>query len=253
MRKIPAVMATQHPDNSSPAYFTGKCFITAQDEVEECYRTFSELGVDEYMWDWEGKFVDEAVMDRLYTQYHDYFKKHQIGKDLFLTFRVPNIWIESGHKLPRAFMNMISAEEAAKNYGFHSPPLFEIILPMTTSSAQLIYLQKAFGKIAKASREIFDFESQMKHLDVIPLFEQYESMADAKSVLYEYVDFLKKECDFTPEYLRVFIARSDPAMNAGFLPAKLACKHAINAYHEFEQETGIKIFPWVGGGCLPFR
>ena len=72
-RKIPVTMATQHPDNACPAYFNGKRFMSAQDEIEECYRCFSELDVDEYMWDWEGKFVDEAVMDRLYNQYHDFF------------------------------------------------------------------------------------------------------------------------------------------------------------------------------------
>ena len=79
MRKIPATMATQHPDNAFPSTFTGRRFIAAQEEIDEAFRCFSELGVQEFMWDWEGKFVDEAVIDRLFTQYHDYFKKHQIG------------------------------------------------------------------------------------------------------------------------------------------------------------------------------
>jgi len=246
-------MATQHPDNACPSFITGRRFISAQEEIEECYRCFSELGVQEFMWDWEGKFVDEAVIDRLYTQYRDYFQKHQLGKDLFLTFRVPNIWIESSHKLPRAFMSMISAEEAAKNYGFHSPPLFEAILPMTTSAAQLEYLQKTFRKTLKATKDIFDLKSEMRMLEVIPLFEEFDTMADAKAILQTYTKFLKKEYRYTPEYMRVFIARSDPAMNAGFLPAKLALKVAMNAYHEFATESGIPVYPWVGGGSLPFR
>lgn len=252
-RKIPATMATQHPDNASPAYFTGRRFISTQDEIEECYRCFSELGVQEFMWDWEGKFVDEAVIDRLYTQYHEYFKKNQLGKDLFLTFRVPNIWIEATHKLPRAFMNMISAEDAAKTYGFHSPPLFEVILPMTTSASQLEYLQKTFLKTMKATKEIFDLKSQLQMLEVIPLFEQVETMADAKNILHLYMRFLKKEYNYTPQYQRVFIARSDPAMNSGFIPAKLSVKHAISSYHEFSKESGVEVYPWVGGGSLPFR
>ena len=253
MRKIPATMATQHPDNAFPSCFTGKRFISAQDEIDECYRCFSELGVEEFMWDWEGKFVDEAVIDRLYNNYHDYFKQHQIGKDLFITFRVPNIWIESTHKLPRAFMNMISAEDAAKTYGFHSPPLFEAILPMTTSATQLEYLQKTFLKTMKATTEIFDLKSQLSMLEVIPLFEEFEAIADAKNILHSYTKFLLKEYDHKPEYLRIFTARSDPAMNAGFLPAKLANKLAISLYHEFTEETGIEVYPWVGGGSLPFR
>jgi len=253
MRKIPATMATQHPDNAFPSCFTGKRFISAQEEIDECYRCFSELGVQEFMWDWEGKFVDEAVIDRLFNNYHDYFKKHQIGKDLFITFRVPNIWIESTHKLPRAFMNMISAEDAAKTYGFHSPPLFEAILPMTTSASQLEYLQKTFLKTMKATTEIFDLKSKLSMLEVIPLFEEFEAMADAKNILHAYTKFLLKEYKHKPEYLRIFTARSDPAMNAGFLPAKLANKLAISLYHEFSEETGIEVYPWVGGGSLPFR
>lgn len=253
MRKIPATMATQHPDNAQAAYFTGKRFLSAQDEIEECYRCFAELGVEEYMWDWEGKFVDEAVIDRLFNQYHDYFKEHQIGRDVFLTFRVPNIWIESSHKLPRAFMNMITAEKAANNYGFHEPPLFEVILPMTSSSDQMKYLQQTFSKIAKASEDIFELKTALRMIEVIPLFEEFSVLANAKTILQEYVDFLKQEYDYKPEYLRVFTARSDPAINAGFLPAKLAAKQAISAYHEFGEENGIKMYPWIGGGSLPFR
>ncbi len=252
-RRFPATMATQHPDNSGRAYFNGKRFISAKDEIEECFRCFSELGVQEYMWDWEGKFVDEAVIDRLYNLHHDYFKKTEIGKDVFLTFRIPNVWIESSHKLPRAFMNMITAEDAAKTYKFHSPPLFEVILPMASESEQLIYLQKTFAKIAKASEDIFDLKSELKTINVIPLFEKFDIIADSKNILKGYLDFLQKEYNYTPEYMRIFTARSDPAMNAGFIPAKIAAKQSISLYHEFGEENGIEIYPWVGGGSLPFR
>lgn len=253
MRKIPATIATQHPDNALPCYFTGDRFINARDEIEECYRAFSELGTGEYMWDWEGKFVDEAVIDRLYNQYYDFFKANQIGRDVFLTFRVPNIWIESSHKLPRAFMNMITAEKAATQFELHHPPLFEAILPMCSSSDQLIYLQKSFAKIAHASEEIFDLKSSLKMVNLIPLFEKFEVMADAKNILSEYVDFLEREYDHRLEYMRVFTARSDPAMNAGMMPALVAAKMTIATYHEFGKERGIEMFPWIGAGSLPFR
>ena len=253
MRKIPATMATQHPDNAREAYFCGKRFVSAQDEIEECYMCFSDLGVEEYMWDWEGKFVDEAVIDRLFNKYYGFFKEKQLGRDLFLTFRVPNIWVETSHKLPRSFMNLITAEEAANNYDFHSPPLFEVILPMTTEAEQLKYLQKTFAKIARSTEEIFDMKSSMKMVDVIPLIEDFKSIANAKNILGDYLDFLKEEFHYEPDYMRVFTARSDPALNAGFLPAKLANKQAIHLYHELGEERGIEMYPWVGGGSLPFR
>ena len=135
MRRIPVTMATQHPDNAAASPFSGNTFVSTAEEIEECFRCFADLGVHEYMWDWEGKFVDEAVIDRLFQNHYDYFKAHQLGKDKFLTFRIPNMWEENygKHRLPRSFMNAISSEFAAKNYNFHSPPIFEMILPMTTS------------------------------------------------------------------------------------------------------------------------
>jgi phosphoenolpyruvate carboxylase len=246
-------MATQHPDNATAAYFMQQPYISAKDEIEECYRSFKDLGAQEYMWDWEGKFVDEAVIDRLFTQHYKYFKKNQIGKDIFLTFRIPNIWIESSHKLPRALMNMLSAEKAAKTYHLHFPPLFEIILPMAKKASELIYLQKTFHKIAEATKDIFGIKTDLKTIDIIPLFEEFDAIKDCNKTLHQYINFLKKEYKFTPKYIRAFTARSDTALNMGFLSAKLAIKIAINNYHNFRKETGIKVYPWVGGGCLPFR
>jgi phosphoenolpyruvate carboxylase len=150
-------------------------------------------------------------------------------------------------------MNLISAEKAAKNYGLHTPPLFEVILPMTTSASQLIFLQRSFGKIAHATEKIFDLKSQLRRIDVIPLFEEFDVISNCNKILKTYVDFYAKEFGSKPKYIRVFTARSDTAMNAGFLPAKLAVKMAINNYHKFSRETGVKVYPWVGGGCLPFR
>ena len=245
-------MATQHPDNAKPSPFTGKCFVSAAEEIEECYKCFEELDVQEYMWDWEGKFVDEAVIDRLYQNYTDYFRKKQIGKDKFLTFRIPNIWEEKTHRLPRSFVNILAAEHAARNYKFHAPPIFEIILPMTSSSEQLIYLQKTFARVAEVSKEIFDTRSSMKMIDVIPLFEDIHTMSDT-TILEEYLEFLQTEFNYKPEYMRIFVARSDPAMNAGLVPTLLGLKIAIANFHAFGKKHGIKIYPWVGGGSLPFR
>ncbi|QQR83518.1 phosphoenolpyruvate carboxylase [Candidatus Peregrinibacteria bacterium] len=112
-RKIPATMATQHPDNAMAAYWNNKKFIDTLDEVEECYRMFDELKCTEYMWDWEGKFVDEAVVEKLFQRHHDYFKKHKLGKDVFLTFRIPNVDEESGFRLARAYMAILTADDTA--------------------------------------------------------------------------------------------------------------------------------------------
>ncbi len=128
-RIIPATMATQHPDNANTPYWEkgGDGFVSTREEPQECYSSFKDLGCQEFLWDWEGKYVDEAVVDRLFHTYFDYFKKHQLGKDAFLTFRIPNIWHERGYGLARAMMGILTAESFAKDLKFHTPPLFEVI------------------------------------------------------------------------------------------------------------------------------
>src|SRR3990167_5238532 len=94
MRKIPSTMATQHPDNAGRPYWSNRAFISAAAEIKECFLCFSELGIDEYNWDWEGKFVDEAVIDRLLHKHLNYFKEQRLGRDKFVTFRIPNPRVE---------------------------------------------------------------------------------------------------------------------------------------------------------------
>src|SRR4030042_4275677 len=104
MRIIPSTMATQHPDNASVPYWCKRSFISTLKEVDECYLSYSDLNIDEYNWDWEGKFADESVVERLLQNHFFYFSKHHLGKDKFLTFRLPNPRIEQQFRLARAFM-----------------------------------------------------------------------------------------------------------------------------------------------------
>ena len=84
MRKISSTMISQHPDNSSKPYWHNSTFISTRHETKECFLSFSDLGVSEYNWDWEGKYVDESVIERLFSEYHDYFRKNPLGKEKFL-------------------------------------------------------------------------------------------------------------------------------------------------------------------------
>lgn len=255
MRKIPVTMATQHPDNIYPAYFNNNAFINTTDEIEEAYLSWSELWIHEYMWDWEWKFVDEAVVDKLFRKYHEYFKKNQLWRDMFLTYRIPNIWQESGYRLMRAFMNIISIAEFSKEMWYDHPPVFEIILPMTETSDQMIYLKEKFKKLALMMPDLMEhgFHNADFHIEVIPLFEEVMTMINSVSTLEKYAEAVTKMSWKPPEYLRVFLARSDPAMNIWIIPSVLWVKVAINNYKEYEKKSWIKIYPWLWAGSLPFR
>lgn len=247
-------MATQHPDNAKEAYFLGKKFVNTLDEIEECYRMYDELKCTEYMWDWEGKFVDEAVIEKLYQRYFKYFKKHELGKDVFLTFRIPNTDEESGYRLARAFMAMLTADDLAHEVGMHAPPVFEVILPMTTNAKQLLRVKKTFHEVAEFKCSAFHTKRKgQQELNVIPLFEGCQHLFNVDKVLSEYIEEHKKLYGKAPAYMRPFIARSDPALNAGLLPAVLSSKVALQKFYETGNKYGVDMYPIIGPGCLPFR
>ena len=252
-------MATQHPDNANAPYWEndGDGFVSSSEESAECVDTFKNLDVEEFMWDFEGKFAEEAVVDRLFHQHYDYFKKNQLGLKKRLTFRIPNIWQEKGYSLIRALMVILTSEDFASDLKFHSPPLFEVILPMTENAKQLIFIQKSFQELAKIKSKMFgEFRKNIKnteYINIIPLFEGVDTQINAKKILLKYIDLHKKSFGFKPKYLRVFIARSDPAMTSGIVATVLANKIILSDLAELEEETGINIYPILGAGSLPFR
>lgn len=256
MRHIPATMATQHPDNASAPYWErdGDGFVSAQEEVNEAASAFADLHVDEYMWDWEGKYVDEAVIERLLSDYHTYFSKHHLGSEKFLTFRIPNIWQEKGYSLARAYMAMLTAADMARDLKMHDVPLFEVILPMTESAAQLIHVQETFAHLAKVKHRLFgNGNTDFKHIEVIPLVEGVENMVAIRRLLTQYAAQHQKKFRKKPAYLRVFIARSDPALISGIIAAVLGNKIALSEMTTWSERAGIPVYPIVGTGSLPFR
>jgi phosphoenolpyruvate carboxylase len=257
MRKIPVAMATQHPDNAFPPYWElrGDGFVSVQEEVDECASCFADLGIDEYMWDWEGKYADEAVIDKLLSKHFAYFQTHQVGKDRFLTFRLPNIWQEKGYSLARALMVVLTSEEFAQDLELHSPPLFEVILPMTERADQLLYIQCAFRDLAKFKIKTFTHRKTAHNacLQMIPLVESIKSQFGIGTILDSYLKGYKTQFGHKPEYMRVFLARSDPALMAGMVPNVLANKIALSEVRAISERHDVPMYPIIGAGSLPFR
>lgn len=253
---IPAVMATQHPDNACAPFWEkdGDGFVSASEEALEAYTTFSQLGVDEYMWDWEGKHVDEGIVERLLTEYHHYFKKYQLGKDRRLTFRIPNIWEEKGYSFARAFMAILTAADMAHDFSLSNRPLFEVILPMTTSAKQLLHIQTTFTKLARVKHKLFpDAQKDFTYIHVIPLVESLDSMFNIQRLLNDYVQQHQRYYHQPPTYLRPFLARSDPALLSGIIAAVIANKIALSEIQQWSDTYHISTYPIVGTGSLPFR
>lgn len=247
-------MATQHPDHAARPFWHNNVFIPAVEEARELFLSFKDLGISEYKWDWEGKLVDESVLERLLAQYFEYFKKNPLGKEKFLTFRLPNPKVETEFRLGRALMGIASSAGLAKQVGMHSPPLFEVILPMTESAAEMLAIQEAFAEIAQLKHPLNRFEKDLlSHVLIVPLFEQVDTIINSDKILDKYLDEHKKIFGFTPPYMRPYVARSDPALNSGIVPTVLAIKIALSRYVKFARDNKIELYPVIGCGCLPFR
>jgi len=259
--RIPRCMSTQHPDNVHVPFFAEMSELGGEDEVKEAYYVYSHLGCHEQMWDCEGKEVDNFVVKKLLTNYSTFFSNNRLGEDLFLTLRVPNprveraeakILLETLESIPRSF------DIAKVFYKDDVVPIFEVILPMTDTHMAIdnIYqyyadfvIGKQYKRLGGRDTTIADWIGTFSpgHINVIPLFEDKTSMLKAHLTVQRYL------LDKHLPYQRVFLARSDPAMNYGLVSAVLLNKIALlNLYHK-QEKTGIPLYPIIGVGSAPFR
>ncbi|QQR80293.1 MAG: phosphoenolpyruvate carboxylase [Deltaproteobacteria bacterium] len=125
---------------------------------------------------------------------------------------------------------------------------------MTSSATQLIMVHKKSLKALPFEKSIFD-KALMKptDLEVIPLIEGTASLIQSRQILKEYIRSYEDIFGVKPKYLRPFIARSDPALDAGYLAAILSARGAISEYYLFKEETHVPVFPMIGVGSLAFR
>ena len=261
MAKVPRCMSTQHPDNVATPFFAGEGVLAGEDEIKEAYYVFSALGCEEQMWDCEGKEVDAFVVKKLLTKYEYYFREHVLGEEVFVTLRVPNpevekaeakILLETLESIPRSF-------DAAKLfYGRDVCPIFEVILPMTSSHEALnrVYsfyrdfvAGKQYEKISPGDITIADWigEFRPEEINVIPLLEDKNSILGAAEIITNYLR------DKDLEYQRIFLARSDPALNYGMVSAVLLNKIALQRLEKAQEDVGVELYPIIGVGSAPFR
>ncbi len=253
-------MATQHPDNASVPWWMENAFIPTQDEIDEMTLLFEELPIDEYMWDWEGKYVDEAVGEKLFSRAQTLLHKHPLGRDLHLTYRIPAFDGTRMHRMARAFMNVLSLADLGRDLKLKRPPVTEMFLPLTNSAKQPIRVREAFREVAGYHKNIFHGTSVKRDDDILrlfevtPLVEDVDSLLSIDKILDPYWSSLHKEKkDMSERGQRVFLARSDPAMNAGIIPAVLAAKVALSVIADCAERHEIDAHPIIGTGSLPFR
>lgn len=259
-KKIPCTMSTQHPDNVNVPEWNSGEIIDGNTEIFEAHYAYETLGCQEVMWDAEGKDVDTRVVRKLLAQYREFFTTHTIGKDIRLTYRIPNPRIEVVEKkvFVETLQNIPVAYDVASSfYKKEVTPIFEVILPFTTDGKELIMLYNYYKKVIVADEDVMLDESvkvkdwvgafKPKSIKVIPLVEDFDSLLAVDRIVKPYIDAVK------PRHLRVFIARSDPALNYGLLCAVLLSKIALSKLKKLEKKQEVTVHPIIGAGSKPFR
>lgn len=257
---IPRTMSTQHPDNVNVPEWSNGEVIDGNTEVFEAFYAYSTLGCQEVMWDSEGKDTDTRVVRKLIQKHWDYFAGHTIGEDLYLTYRIPNPQIEGAERkyIVETLQNIPVAHDVATlAYKREVTPIFEVILPFTTNTEELMLLLNYYRKAVVADEELTLYEStktkdwigpfKPKTIEIIPLVEDFDSILHVDRIVSPYIEAVK------PKHLRVFIARSDPALNYGLLCAVLLSKIALSKLKAVEKEHDISLEPILGVGSRPFR
>jgi phosphoenolpyruvate carboxylase len=257
---IPRTMSTQHPDNACTPQWSTEEIINGNNEVFEAFYSYSTLGCQEVMWDSEGKDTDTRVVRKLLQKHWDYFSAHAIGEDVFLTYRIPNPRIEGPER--KFFMETlqnipVAYDIASLVYKRSVTPIFEVILPFTTDSQELIMLLNYYKKAIIADEDLTlcgqtttkDWIGcfNPKTIKVIPLVEDFDSIINVDKIIAPYLQAIK------PRQQRVFIARSDPALNYGFVCAILLSKIALSKLKGVELQGDTEIHPILGVGSKPFR
>jgi phosphoenolpyruvate carboxylase len=258
----PRTMSTQHPDNVAMPIFARDPVMSAEDEIREAYYAFSHLGCDEQMWDYEGKEVDNAVVQKLLSAYEPFFRDHQLGDRLRLTPRVPNPRLErvQAKGLLEVLQSLPRHADAARAfYGIAAaPPIYELIFPMTIDAIELQRIRAYYRRyvVGVAAQPLVPGDIPLSawcgafeppDIQVIPLIEDLPQLLEADKIL---DDYLGRD---TPTQQRAFIARSDPALNYGAIAAVLASLVALDRLQALERRRGVAILPIIGCGGAPFR
>lgn len=261
-RLLPRVMGTQHPDNVSAVPFGDSPRVDSKGEEDEVFYNISALNIPELMIDYERKRGGTTPLWDWLQTCAECLQEKQVGRDFRVTPRLPNgdrdrddpyFWQSQG-----IFANSVLVMD---RLGLDWQPVTEFIIPDVTDG----------GTVAKTERAILDrYLMEARHYSMfgegtpfpdradffvqgIPLIEEVGDLMDPGPIWESLVSVREELCGIKTRVQRSFIARSDPALKAGMVPALIAARAALAEGERFGRRNGIRIPQIVGIGSAPFR
>ncbi|GAB4266431.1 MAG: phosphoenolpyruvate carboxylase [Deferrisomatales bacterium] len=260
--RLPHTLGTQHPDNASPVPFGSSPRVDRQLEEEEVLYNVMTLGLPEVMIDYEKK---QGGCTPLWDWLHRCpvcLEEKVIGRDFRVTPRVPNG--DADRDDPYFWQAMgifVHSLLVARRMGVEGMPFSEFIVPDAERGATVARTEAHIAELYRLQRtqyrqygdgSPFPYGGEF-FAQGIPLIETVERLLDPAPVWDALVAQRKKLLGRDTYVQRSFIARSDPALKAGLLPALLAAAVALAQGREYERRTGVRIAQIVGIGSAPFR
>ena len=263
-RAIPAVMGTQHPDNYSAVPFADQAMVHFEQEPTEVYYNFAHLGVTEVMIDTEGKKGDLIPFVNVVEHDIDFFRTHVVGQDFHITPRIPNPDKSRNDPVFYQSLGIFINSLLVQTYRLgvrHRQAITEFIVPDTVNGRVIpeleVDIERKFEMVRErypkyGDRSDFPFRGDFS-VQGIPLIEDVEHLLDQPSIWDELAAQRQALTGRETHVQRSFIARSDPALKAGMVPAMLAAVAAIRQGADYERRTGRIVPQILGVGSSPFR
>ncbi|MGZ4903516.1 MAG: phosphoenolpyruvate carboxylase [Halobacteriota archaeon] len=247
MKKIPATMATQHPDSATT-------YVPVQKEPAEALDALKPVnqggfGIDEYMIDFEGKMTPYVQTSEIMLQLIS--EGLALGDDVFVTPRIPSVSQETVFRQLMALMSIMEAY-----YRIHDltaePRTIEVIHPMSESSRELLETRQRVLDVVNLTNKEFNIAVEPHQIRLIPLIEAVPQLITVSEMVSEYIAGCR-QLGLEDETLRVMLGRSDAALDYGHIASALSVKLAIADCYTCGEAAGMTIAPILGFGTLPFR
>jgi len=235
------LMATQHPDSTR--------YVPASEEVEDAINAFSRYLCDEVMVDYEGKLTPyhqpEWIVERCRALGID------LGYRRLITVRIPNDRLEDVSRHMHSLLTVFLTNARAARLGL-PPPICYVVLPMFENPLHASSIQRRLIKLQMVVEEEVGVRIATTPT-VIPLLEDTSRHLRAGAIAEAFRVSLIKNVGMHVEEMRIFLGKSDAALESGHLASTVSMAVALSSLSRWSEEEGIAVYPILGVGKPPFR
>lgn len=236
-------------DSSSAT--TYRSFDDEVDEAVDCLSSREEggVGVEELVIEFTEKLTPFQQIEKIVKKIME--RGLTPSFNVNITPSVPFGNYEFGFRRMAIFQKIIEINYMFRNET-NGGAIYEVIHPLTESPMEMARIEMSFNILKNYILETIDASAKLKDVQIIPYIKDPPSLLNTSNIISEYIKAYTASRN-PLNYLRVFLGRSDSAVNCGLVPSTLASKIAISDLAQISEELSTPISPILNAGSLPFR